>query len=644
MAIVKMKRLRFIGLTEQRDDVLARLLHVGCVEVTEPTDKINDPDWAALVQKDVSSLSDYKARVGAVNSAMATLKEYAKVKTGLFIKRSTITEEALFDQAAMEAALKNASEINERTREITQIYSQENRLNALRAGLVPWTSLDLPLECRETEYTNLIYGVCPAAVNVDDLRNALADAAPMAELFEASADKEQHYLLLVCHKEETTQALTALRALAFGTTSFKDMNGTAAENIQRLDGQLSELAARREAAVADIVAHKDCYWDLGVCSDCLNQEVSKQVAREKFLTDGTIFFLEGWVTVPEIGALEQEMQKFSCAYELSDPTEDDVVPTKLKNPKWMRPINMVTEMYSLPSYDGIDPNPLIFFTYIFFFGFMFADIAYGIIIWAVCFAISKKYRPKGTMGYMFGLGQYLGITTTLVGIVTGGFFGDVVTVFSETFMGTSISLPALISPLDDPMGVLIIAVVIGCLQMFYGQCVHIYMEIRDGHPAEGFLDVVPWWIVFAGIGVVALTGNPWVLAAGGLALILTQGRHKQGILGKFFGGIASWYDITSWLGDVLSYSRLMALMLATTVIASVMNILGSLAGNIFVFVIGFIIGHVFNIGVNIIGTYVHAARLHYLEFFGKFYKDGGIPFRPLAYHTKYVDIAGIEEE
>ena len=643
MAIVKMKRLRLIGLTEQRDEMLARLLHVGCVEVTEPTDKMNDPEWAALVKKDVSSLSDYKAQVGAVTSAMAAVKEYAKVKTGLFIKRPVITEEALFDQAALENALRNASEINERTHEIAQIFSQENRLNAQRASLVPWTSLGLPLECRGTQSTDITYGVCPAAASVDNLRSALAEAAPMAELYEASVDKEQHYLLLVSHKEETADAVATLRTLAFGTTNFKDMSGTPDENIDRLDARLKELSSQRDAAIADIVAHKDCYWDLGVCSDCLNQEVNKQVAREKFLTDGTIFFLEGWVTVPEISELEKEMGAFSCAYELADPQEEETVPTKLKNPKWMRPINMVTEMYSLPSYDGIDPNPLIFFSYIFFFGFMFADIAYGIIIWAICFIICKKYKPKGTMGYMFGLGQYLGISTTLVGFCTGGFFGDVITVFSENFMSQTYTLPALISPLNDPMGVLIIAVILGAIQMFFGQCVHIYMEIRDGHPLEGFLDVIPWWIVFAGIGTIALAGNPWVLAAGGLALILTQGRHKKGIIGKLFGGIASWYDITSWLGDILSYSRLMALMLATTVIASVMNILGSLPGNVFVFFIVFLIGHVFNIGVNIIGTYVHAARLHYLEFFGKFYKDGGTPFRPLAYQTKYVDIEGIEE-
>ena len=184
------------------------------------------------------------------------------------------------------------------------------------------------------------------------------------------------------------------------------------------------------------------------------------------------------------------------------------------------------------------------------------------------------------------------------------------------------------------------------IYLITGQIIHIYMGFRDGEGVDALLDVVPWWIVFAGIALLALGMGPVVLIVGVLSLVCTQGRHNKGFIGKLFGGVASLYDITSWLSDVLSYARLMALMLASGVIAQVFNTLGSLGGRtvvgVLLFVVVFIIGHVFNIGVNLIGTYVHAARLQYLEYFGKFYKEGGIPFRPLKYDTKYVDI--IEEE
>ena len=314
---------------------------------------------------------------------------------------------------------------------------------------------------------------------------------------------------------------------------------------------------------------------------------------------------------------------------------------------------MVTEMYSLPAYDGIDPNPLMFFWYIFFFGFMFADVAYGIIIYLACTIIQKKYKPKNTLGYMMSLGRWLGGSITFCGIFAGGFFGNSITTFAETFLGiTQDQFPAwlstfcdgiVVNPVEDPLKVLIIAICIGCVHLVFGQCIRIYMGFRDHEPLEGILDVVPWWIVFAGIAVLVFCDTPLVLILGALSLILTQGRHKEGgIIKKIMGGITSLYDITSWLSDVLSYARLMALMLAGSVIGMVFNTIAALPGNIIVFFVVFLIGHTFNIGVNLIGTYVHDARLQYLEFFGKFYKEGGIPFKPLKYNTKYVDI--IEEE
>ncbi len=653
MSIVKMKRLRLIALGEQRDELLARLLHVGCVEVTEPEGELNNPEWMALVHRDSSAMGDVKSQVNAVTSALDALKKYAPVKSGLFIKRRDMTEAEFFDRQAAEDALRNAGEINEHVRNIAQLYSKENRLTSQRASLAPWVSLDLPLETQSTEHTHISFGVCPAAVELAQLKAELGEAAPTAELFLASSDKEQHYLLLVCHKSEEEAAFQALKPHSFSTVHFKEFTGTASENLKEIEQELETIVQEREAAVAGIAAHKDCRDALRVAQDRFNQELSKEQVRERMLTNGTVFFLEGWVTAPEQKELEQELSRFACAYEFADPEEGDAVPTKLKNPKWMECINMVTEMYSLPAYDGIDPNPLIFFTYVFFFGFMFADVAYGIIIFAVCQIIISLYKPKG---YIFYLGRYLGISTAICGIFVGGFFGNALEVIYDTFLPNAV-MPGwmqsfcngiIVNPVTDPMTVLIIAIVIGAFHLVYGQLVHIYMGFRDGEGVDALLDVVPWWLFFGGIAALALGAGPAVILISVVVLVLTQGRHKDGIFGKLFGGIASLYDVTSWLSDILSYARLMALMLATSVIAQVFNTLGALGGRsvvgVIMFVVVFLIGHTFNIGVNLIGTYVHAARLHYLEFFGKFYKEGGIPFRPLKYNTKYVDIINKEEQ
>ena len=645
-----MKRLRVIGFSEQRDELLQQLLHLGCVEISEPDDKVTDPEWTALLRRDTSSLASRKAEGAALNSALDALKKYAPAKKGLFQKRYDITEAKFFDEHAKAAALACAQSINDCTREIAQIYSAENKLNANLAGLLPWADLDLPLEQQHTAHAELVLGAVPAAAEESALQADLAAATDLAQLTPISADKDQRYLLLIVHKDAMEDALNALRAHSFGVIRFKDLTGTPQQNIDRMRGEFAALEQQRKEQETAIAAQKDQRTVLQLALDRVNQEISREAVAERFLTDGRIFFAEGWIPAERVVDFSVLLKHFTCAWETADPVEGDAVPTKLKNPKWMDCINMVTEMYSLPAYDGIDPNPLYFFWYVFFFGFMFADVAYGIVIFLGCLAIIKMFKPKKTLGRMMHLGLWLGGSTAICGVFVGGFFGNVLEVIYNTFLPNAV-MPGwmskfcaglIVNPVNDPMTVLIIAIAIGCVHLVMGQCIHIYMGFRDGHGIDALLDVVPWWVVFAGIAVVALAKTPVLLIIGALSLICTQGRHEGTFFKKLFGGIKSLYDITSWLSDVLSYARLMALMLATSVIAQVFNTLGALPKNIIVFILVFLIGHVFNIGVNLIGTYVHAARLQYLEYFGKFYKEGGIPFRPLQYDTKYVDI--IEEE
>ena len=651
MSIVKMKRLRVIGFSEQRDELLQQLLHLGCVEISEPDDKVTDPEWTALLRRDTSSLASRKAEGAALNSALDALKKYAPAKKGLFQKRYDITEAKFFDEHAKAAALACAQSINDCTREIAQIYSAENKLNANLAGLLPWADLDLPLEQQHTAHAELVLGAVPAAAEESALQADLAAATDLAQLTPISADKDQRYLLLIVHKDAMEDALNALRAHSFGVIRFKDLTGTPQQNIDRMRGEFAALEQQRKEQETAIAAQKDQRAVLQLALDRVNQEISREAVAERFLTDGRIFFAEGWIPAERVVDFSVLLKHFTCAWETADPVEGDAVPTKLKNPKWMDCINMVTEMYSLPAYDGIDPNPLYFFWYVFFFGFMFADVAYGIVIFLGCLAIIKMFKPKKTLGRMMHLGLWLGGSTAICGVFVGGFFGNVLEVIYNTFLPNAV-MPGwmskfcaglIVNPVNDPMTVLIIAIAIGCVHLVMGQCIHIYMGFRDGHGIDALLDVVPWWVVFAGIAVVALAKTPVLLIIGALSLICTQGRHEGTFFKKLFGGIKSLYDITSWLSDVLSYARLMALMLATSVIAQVFNTLGALPKNIIVFILVFLIGHVFNIGVNLIGTYVHAARLQYLEYFGKFYKEGGIPFRPLQYDTKYVDINDEEE-
>ena len=648
MSIVRMKKIRLIAMQSQKEALLSRMMHVGCVQVLEQKAKLSDPEWAALLSKDTSSLSKYKTQLNHLNNALEALDKYAPVKSFFLEKRSDISEADFFDEERRTKALETAESINEAVREISSLSASQTRLAAQRDSLTPWLELDLPLEQIGTESVSILRGSCPVSVTLSTLQESLAAAAPMASLEQVSADKEQIYLLLIVHREEETAAIEALRRHGFSPIRFKDMHGTPKDNQVSLGAEIQHLEELRQKQIERIIAYKSQRDALRLCIDRTEQEISKQRAQECFLTDGTIVFLEGWVSVTGLEKLKQELNAFDCAYQFEDPDNPEEVPILLKNSRLVDPMHMVTEMYQLPTYDGIDPNPLIFPFFVFFYGMMCADIGYGLIMTILSHVILKKYRPKGTLGYMFAMGIQIGIMTTICGVLTGTFFGDSVTVISETFLGKpGVALWALINPLEDPMTILIFGIILGAIHMVFGQCVHMYMGARDGG-IKGFvdnaLDVVPWWTLFAGIAVAVLAGSNVLLLIGVIFLVATQGRHKKGVFGKLFGGIVSLYDITSWLGDILSYARLMALMLATTVIASVVNILGALPGTIIAFIPIFLFGHLFNLGINVIGTYVHAARLQYLEFFSKFYKGGGSPFRPLQYDTKYVDIVPAEKE
>ena len=645
MTIVKMKRLKLLALAADRDEFLQRLLKAGCVELTEPDVELNDPEWNALLRRDSTLLGQVKGKASSVLSALDALKKHAPAKSGLFIVRSDIKTQDFYDEDSRNQVLEKAAEINDYNRQISQLLSQENRLNSTRLGLTPWLPLKTDLSISGTQFTRIILGACPVNMALYQLEQALAEAAPASFCQVISSDREQHYLLLVVHRSQEDQALAALRHFAFNPQSFRDMEGSAAENIALLEAQLAELARKRVELGEKIAAEAEWRERLHICSDQMNQEIAKEEARGRLLTTGSLLFLKGWAPQPDIERFYEELEGLDYACELSDPEEEEIPPTLLRNSHLVHSMEMVTEMYSLPAYKGIDPNPLIFPFYTIFFGMMFADVAYGIILIIASQIIIHKYRPKGTFGNIMQLGTILGVTSAVWGFLSGSVFGDAYTVFMETFLGKSGMqlINPIIRPMEDPMSVLLLAICMGLVQLFAGQCIHIYMGFRDKEPWEGILDVVPWWIVFAGIAMLVLGNGPYVVLTGVAALICTQGRHRKGMVGKVLGGVASLYDVTSWLGDVLSYTRLMALMLAGGVIASVMNILGSLAGKIVVFAIVFVIGHVFNMGINIIGTYVHAARLQYLEFFSKFYKEGGLPFKPLFCDTKYVNVIAPKE-
>ncbi len=418
------------------------------------------------------------------------------------------------------------------------------------------------------------------------------------------------------------------------------MTGTAAQNVQALDGALAENQKQRqeaEAAIAALAPERD---RLRLYADRLSAEAAEDLNTERLLTDGTIVFFEGWAPAENLAEVQALLDAKGCAWEAEDPAEEDIpdVPVRLKNNWFTKPLNMVTEMYSLPAYNNVDPNPLMAPFFILFYGIMMADMGYGILMFLAGTIVSKKYRPKGTMGHMMGLLQLCGVSTFFWGALTGGFFGDFLTQVVKLTTGGDFALPALFTPLNDTLMILVGAMALGMVQIVTGMAISFIRKLKAGQVLDAVFEEVTWWIVFIGIGLMAAGVTNLVLYAG-LALIVIGPLVTGQGFGKIMGIFGSLYNhVTGYFGDILSYARLMALMLAGSVIAQVFNTLGAIPGNIVIFLVISLAGNALNFALNLLGCYVHDLRLQCLEYFGKFYEDGGKPFRPLAMETKYVDI------
>jgi len=477
----------------------------------------------------------------------------------------------------------------------------------------------------------------PAATDFAAAKAALSMATEKAELFCISSDKNLSYTVLVCLKDDLEDAITALRPLGFSAMNLGDLRGTPAENISALEKALQEIAAEKKALSAQIAAETAQRAKIKLTADTLATKVERAEAASKMFSTESVSCFEGWFPADSEEALKRIFDKYDCAWETEDPdpSVQEEIPVKLRSNALTKPMTMIAEMYSLPAYGGIDPNPFLLPSFALFFGIMFGDMGYGMLLILAGLLIKFRIKARGTLGYMGGMALICGVSCIILGAMTGTFFGDIVPRVAE-FFGGSAGLPSLIDPLADPMPVLYICIGIGIVHMLVGVTINGYLLIRDGQWVDALCDAGTVYLSFAGLALGALGVTWWVAVISLAAVVLTQGRSSKTIAGKLGGGLWGLYNfVAGWFGDILSYSRLMALMLAGSVIAQVFNTLGWMTGNIITFLMVFLMGHILNFALSLIGTYVHASRLEYLEFFGKFYREGGRAFRPLEVKTDY---------
>ncbi len=656
MAVVEMRKLTVIGLNIGRTPFIHELMHLGVVEINSQEGTVNDEEWMPDIFRTSNSadVSRLEADIVRASTALEALNRYDTQKKPLFHVREEIDREDFVNYMNHN---KTETEMNVDTavmcyKQITDGQNEINRLKGVIAGLKPWIGLDMPLQTKETKCSAIIYGTVGVKTKFEDLLQTVLEKAPSAVVRQINTDTQQMYLSFLCLKEEREQVYEALREFAFNPVSFTEHQGTPAEVVKRYEQEIEEFQQRiyaKEAILGELSSAKK---NIEFLYDSLNMRLDRAKIVGDMLSTEMVFYFDGWMPKKAQPQVEALLKKYEFYYDIKDPEPEEEIPVYLHNGGLSTPFEAVTNMYSLPSRHDIDPTRLLAPFYFIFFGMMLSDAAYGIIIAVVCWMILKKFKLEGMTYRMIKMFFYCGISTFIWGALFGGWFGDFIPVAAKTLFNAEVTInPLWFDPLAEPMKLLIFSLIFGGIHLFVGMGIQAYMLIRDGHPLDALFDIGLWYILLIGLVVFGLGSSlPPAIAAigkvmsivGAVGVILTGGRSKKSIFGKITGGLGSLYGITGYLSDVLSYSRLLALGLATGVVAKVINTLGSLAGGgikgAIILLIAFVFGTIFNIGINALGAFVHSCRLQYVEFFGKFYTGGGRPFAPFERRTKYIKI------
>lgn len=660
MAIVEMSKLSVICLNSQKRRFIKELMDLGVVEITKPTgySSENPMPEGTFITNNSAEVSGFEAQIAALGTALDILNAYDESKKPLFATRREVSAEEFAkaiesDKDIVKSIAEESTMLSKKTAENK---AEINRLSLLIRGLEPWKGFDLPLNNTGTKTSAVFTGCVPIKTNLEEMLTTVLEEVPSAVMQNVSADKNQTYLCFICLKEEKSRILEVLRRFSFSTITLNDNKGTADEAISEYNEKINTLngiISDDELRLKELARSKD---KLEMAYDDLLIKRDRAKAVGDMLNTKKVFTFNGWIPVSSSNKVKELLDSYGCYYEISEPIKSEETPILLKNNRWVRPFEAITEMYSMPLATELDPTPVMAIFYFVLFGMMLSDAAYGIILSIACFVILKKFKLEGFLKKMVEMFFWCGISTFVWGAVFGGWFGDVISVASRTFLGKELTIPPLwLDPLEDPMTVLIFSLGLGLIHIFTGMGMQAYMLIKEGKAFDAFCDIILWYILIIGllafgfggsIAPIVATVGKWAAIFGAVGILITGGRKKKG-LGKIIGGLGSLYGITSYLSDTLSYSRLLALGLATGVIAKVVNVLGTLKGpgvsGLVIFVCIFLFGTVFNLAINVLGTYVHACRLQYVEFFGKFFTGGGRPFAPFAENTKFVKIINKEE-
>jgi len=655
MAIVKMSKFDLVVFAEQRAKVLKKLqkfkeVNFVDIELHDENGELSK-DAVEGVTKYVNNeeLTHIDERLYQLSNAISLIKKYDERKTRL---RDVIygNENYTFDELAKKVLTydwkKVSSELNKIGTQYSQIKSEISKKYMRYDEIDLWERLDVnPKELKNLKKVNTFLGTVPIKLKgtfIDGISEL--DKTYYEEL--KIVKDEVYYLVISSIDESEKKKLAEVFRNSSFTVENLDIDAVPQDYKNGLQKEISELKKEKRRLKAQIKTYSEDLTDLQAVYEYMQNKKLRIVESEKLAQTENTILIKGWIPTEKVSEFEKVIKdEAGDNYYLTftDADRDDAtVPIKLKNGKVASTFENLTGMYAYPRYNEIDPTPLFTPFYILFFGMMGADVGYGLVLLLATMFVLKVVNLSSQMRKSIKFFFYLSFSVIFWGLLYGSYFG-----------ATIPGMWRLVDPASQYNDLLIGSILFGVVHIFVGLAIKAYMLIRDGKSLEAVYDVLFWYMALIGgmlflifklmnLSAVVANVSMWVMIAGMAGIVLTGGREAKGVGAKLGGGLYSLYGISSYVGDFVSYSRLMALGLSGGFIASAINMIagmisGSWVGMIFIPVI-LIAGHLFNMFLSFLGAYVHTSRLMYVEYFGKFYEGGGKPFKDFRTENKYINL------
>lgn len=645
MAIVDMSKFYLLAFKEKRESLLKELQKFKYVHLVDSGNDFSKEDLSAVSRsEELIDIDDYLNKSKYVIERLEKIEDKKPALESLKEGKKHFTYEEIKNRARKFNFSQIYKEISSIIDEIEKKEAENQEILNKVSELLPYKAIDLPLEdLKLTKFSKIYLGTIPQRYkeNFEELLKE-NDSVYFDVLH---TDKNYAYYLIICHKSDDEDVIDAFRKMGFTLVNFKE-KGTINENINSLRERKSQNLDSIDTLNKELKNYLKYLDDFKIYYEYQSNEKLKVISSEKFLRTKNLDLIEGYVPSKFLKSFEEAIQLI-CGddyylYKKEADRNSHEVPIMLKNNKFVGPFEMLTEMYSMPRYNEIDPTPFFAPFYFIFAGIMIGDLGYGLLVFIGSLLALRFFNlDKATKRFMTFF-NYLSISAMIFGLVFGSFFGGI------------IPLPTLINPAEDIMEMLMLSLLLGGVHIFFALGIKAYMDIRDNKPKDAFYDVGLWYMALIGaIGYglsKAVAMNPivvkilfYAMIIAMVGIVLTGGRSEKTTLAKFGWGVYALYGISSYIGDFVSYLRLMALVLSGSFIGLAVNMIAgmlfgsSIIGKLFAIVI-FLVFQAFNCFLCYLSAYVHTARLTYVEMFNKFYEGGGVPFKKMVEDSKYFNI------